>query len=358
MSNQSFDKNIIIAILAGGFAILVYDVLQISFQFWLHIISFDDWNKQFFPKAFAGIAVMLFALFYALIAKLARIIQNNASSQDSTTDKNDKSLDNKPNPSKDNNKSKKHLSHRTNSIIRNCMTLIVIGAVGYIGFYAYQAYEGKLDTVYTYTTPTLHQEAFWTGKTNNFTFTIPMDYNVRLNTTSLSAQNEIDVDARAVPSTDYKTYVPNQWSSLPQHIYMIFSDAKEYPLKHTPDGSYFDAKIILNKTGDQIGYYHGIGKIYYLFEGKEEGYLPVPFENLTKYNTNGVSYLNVTDVKKDLNPNAIFSVGSSDNTTTLHTNDITLALTYTLVAFGILEFREQLIKGVLWFAELLNRGIC
>ena len=69
MSNRSFDKNFVIAILAAGIGIMLYDVLQISFQFWTHTISYDDWNKAIPPKVFAGISVALFALFYALITR-------------------------------------------------------------------------------------------------------------------------------------------------------------------------------------------------------------------------------------------------------------------------------------------------
>ena len=69
MSNRSFDKNFVIAMLAAGIGFMLYDVLQISFQFWSHTISYDEWNKEIQPKVFAGISVALFALVYALITR-------------------------------------------------------------------------------------------------------------------------------------------------------------------------------------------------------------------------------------------------------------------------------------------------
>lgn len=246
---------------------------------------------------------------------------------------------------------------RVKSIISFCTTVLVISIVAIISWYAIERYEGNLDVKYPYNPPTLDQEKFWIGKTKNLNFPVALDYNVLLTTTSLSAQNEIDVTARAVPSTHYKEYVPNQWSSLPSHFYIIFPDAKKYPLKHTPDGGYFDAIIIMNKTGSDAsnGYYRGTGKIYYLFEGEKEGYLPVSLDNLTKYNVNGVSYLNVTDLKRDLNPDTLFPVGSSDNTTTLHTTDVTMSLTYVLVAFGLLQFRGQLTNGIVYAYDSIHK---
>lgn len=73
IDKRSFDKNIVIAILAGGIGIMLYDVLQVSYRYWFtNTLSFEDYNKEVNPKIFAGIIVMLFAVIYAVIVKFSR----------------------------------------------------------------------------------------------------------------------------------------------------------------------------------------------------------------------------------------------------------------------------------------------
>jgi hypothetical protein len=70
VSKRDFDKNFVIAILAGGVGIMLYEILQVSFKFWFtKTLSFDEFNNEIWPKAFAGISVALFALFYAVITR-------------------------------------------------------------------------------------------------------------------------------------------------------------------------------------------------------------------------------------------------------------------------------------------------
>lgn len=73
IDKRNFDRNIVIAILAGAIGIMLYDVLQVSFRFWFtNTLSFEEYNNEVNPKIFAGITVMLFALAYGIIAKFSR----------------------------------------------------------------------------------------------------------------------------------------------------------------------------------------------------------------------------------------------------------------------------------------------
>ena len=70
MSKRDFDKNFVIAILAGGVGIMLYEILQTAFKFWFtNTLSYADFNNEIWPKAFAGISVALFALVYAIITR-------------------------------------------------------------------------------------------------------------------------------------------------------------------------------------------------------------------------------------------------------------------------------------------------
>ena len=70
MNKHDFDKNFVIAILAGGIGIMFYDIIQLTYKFLItQTISYVEFTDELGPKGFAGISVALFALFYAIITR-------------------------------------------------------------------------------------------------------------------------------------------------------------------------------------------------------------------------------------------------------------------------------------------------
>ena len=69
MDRRTFDNNFVVAILAGGTGIMLYELFELWFRLHTNTILVDDFYKEFYPKAFAGIIVLLFALFYAILTR-------------------------------------------------------------------------------------------------------------------------------------------------------------------------------------------------------------------------------------------------------------------------------------------------
>lgn len=245
-------------------------------------------------------------------------------------------------------------THTSHSRLRKFITLGIIILVGIIGWQAWRAYDREFDTVYTYEPPFLIQNGTFTDQHNN-SVTVPMKYFVRLNTTSLSAQNEINVDTKLFPDQNFVNYALEHSQILPSHIFLIFPDALKFPPDAGPEGRYTDGFIILNKTDDNTPnlHYYGSGKIYYQFEG-ENGYVLYDSSEGVKFGgkeEQKVTFLNATELKEHVNKDIKYSVGSSDLTATLKTNDIFLSLTLVLVGFGVIESKDALTRGIIWFYE-------
>lgn len=72
-SKRRFDENIITGFLAGGFGIMLYEVLKTLYGHWfVKSLTNDEINKEIHPMIFAGFLVGLFALVYALIVWWSR----------------------------------------------------------------------------------------------------------------------------------------------------------------------------------------------------------------------------------------------------------------------------------------------
>lgn len=328
MNKRSFDDNIVIAILAGGIGIMLYDVFQLWFGFWFaHTVSIDDFNKEIPPKALAGIAVMLFALFYALIARFLRKRQNNTSFQDSTKDKNEKSSDDKPNLEQKKGSSTNGNSHGNKQLV--ILDVIIFTIFGFGLFFAGYLYFHDDSILYNFSETTYNDTE---GKIPNFY----MSYN--FTTTSFSAQNNITVSIMAKLSDDLVNNRPISANNIknifvyfptatPRYLYYKEGHLESYPItlyRSTTDGRFF--------TGSDI--------IKYQSEG----------DKCTFVTTTTVNQLN-GDCQNKIH--TLFHISSSDSYFQYKNNKTTLALTWVLIAFTVVTVRDFL-KNMFQNISLFN----
>lgn len=65
---KEWDKHFVIALLAGGLGILLYEMSQTIFNYYISkMISFEVFSNELNSKGAAGIIVLIAALAYALI---------------------------------------------------------------------------------------------------------------------------------------------------------------------------------------------------------------------------------------------------------------------------------------------------
>ena len=225
--------------------------------------------------------------------------------------------------------------------LRNLVTAGLLLLVMYIGVQAYYVYDGKYDTIITYAPPLITQDNFFIGNNQNGSFNVSLSHELTLRTTSLSAQNPIDVEMIVKPSDNYVEYIPSQWSTLPQQIEFIFPQATIVK-PEIEDISRNIPSLVLIKA-EKPQQYFGNMTIMYQFEGNY-GYMrrSMDYSQPSKIGTSEfVSKDVVSQVPEDLK----YHVDSSDVTNSIHTNNIFKALTLSFVGFSLIELREQIIKG-------------
>lgn len=216
-----------------------------------------------------------------------------------------------------------------------------------IGFISYSSFQGEYNTTYEYAMPSVVIDAIRPDRIINNAVGI----DVFFNSTSLSAQNPIDVVGRAYPTNQF-TDVNTLWETLPNNIYLIFTDSLEYPVNRNAD-AYFEGLIQLNKTDSPMEYV-GIGKIIYQFEGDYKYYIMHKDEFDSIASVPGYQF--VTDeVLTDERASSIFHVDSSEVTMTLQSNQIFLGITWIVVVFGIIQLHHQIQDSIVWIASSLRR---
>lgn len=224
------------------------------------------------------------------------------------------------------------------------ITVGILILVGIIGLFAYQIYDGKYDPVYHYTPQEKIMPSFFIYKTQEGEVHLSFDYFIHFHTTSLSAQNPIFVEVKVYPTNDtVKSYA----SILPNQMKLILPNALTYPLVIDEKGDYDDANIILNKIN--LVEYQGTGTVIYQIDGQQK-YMFVSDEEAKKHND-----IFIDDDFKERIQNSDIPIGSTDLTATLKTNNIFLALTFVFIGFGVLELREQIMRGIIYVYELILR---
>lgn len=171
---------------------------------------------------------------------------------------------------------------------------------------------------------------------------IHMDSTVTFSTSSLSAQNPVDVTVDLLPDpNDIKKYI-RDWTQTDPEIYAVFPNSVDYNQTLFKDTNYYQTGIVkLQRIDTPIYKYEGNGKIFYQFEGKY-AYFIVTDHELRDHMKGKYEVLNSNEFGKRMTNDTYFPVGSSDFTTTIKTNNIFNALTLILITFGIFEIKNHL----------------
>lgn len=236
------------------------------------------------------------------------------------------------------------------------ITIFFLGLV----FVAMLYLSGYRDTVYNYTPIDHANETFGFVKNVDTGQLVPLrlDYYVHLSTTSLSAQNKIDITAKAYEGRTFDHRLDHAWgtSALPNTMCLVFPNA--LPFEEQPNGvGGFYGVVIPLKEDTKNHWYYGEASIKYPFEG-QNGYVFLDSNNTGLDNPKCDSttpqpsnLYNTTKIKQSIQEDNKYLVGSASLTDALKTNDMTTALTLILIAFGFLEFRSIIRNGFVWLAE-------
>lgn len=164
-------------------------------------------------------------------------------------------------------------------------------------------------------------------------------------TTSASAQNPIDVFVQLYPEKVDERNQTYSWKSLPDKQVIILDDASLYPREYAGPYDFPTPAYIVLKKHDNSQTYFGFKTIIYESEGKH-GYF-----YLTEEQQNAMT--NLTPIKpnsiqmKELNYSSM-NIGSSDQTSTVESNNFVLALTLVLIGFGFIELRKSITNIIEW----------
>lgn len=172
---------------------------------------------------------------------------------------------------------------------------------------------------------------------------------VKLLTSSLSVQNPIKVEADFIFEN-----VPNEaWESFPDVHILVFPDALNYPVEILSDGFPNSAAIKMNKM-DHVKIYRGYGEIVYPLPS-DGGFLILTPEDVTKVSKTNIGEdivelsMLMGDLSQKVEPVSRFHVEKQDLTERAEQTDIILFLTFTIVGIGVIQIREQIIDGFIWF---------
>jgi hypothetical protein len=230
------------------------------------------------------------------------------------------------------------------------VTIGVIALIVFVGINAIRAYNGEFDKNYEYTPIEHSSDTLITGiMKNDEEFKISVNYNLKMNTTSLSAQNPLFAEIHIYPSQKYTEIISNQWERGPPYLYVIFPYALVYNTTINSVIPHHTATMKLTHNDNPREYYGNLNLIYQ-FEGNY-GYLIVDQDFMDTNTEKGITYYSST-VLNSVPEELKYKVGSSDLTSTLKLNDIFLALTLAFIAFSIAELREHIISAFTWFYEI------
>lgn len=151
-------------------------------------------------------------------------------------------------------------------------------------------------------------------------------------TTALSAQNPITVYANV-------TFTNSSRINLENTYYMFFPFSQDISKKRDKFEE-TQGIIILSKSGDTQ--YSGTGKIMYPFEGPKPVFDILTYDEIQKYQDGDIAFLSGISLVKEINGFEFLNIEASSNTTILRTNVIIIALTFILIAFGLVQIRKDI----------------
>lgn len=170
-----------------------------------------------------------------------------------------------------------------------------------------------------------------------------IEHIIKFKTTSLSAQNPIEIEAKMIPSNYFLEYDPDPWPYLPQKQYLLFPFALQYPLKQTPDGDYFSAFIELTKI-DEPREYSGNGKIIFQTSG-DHGFVFVGPIFMEEHATDIGSESTLNELKERINEHSTFQV-DPDQSAVLNGTKYSVVIGLIGLAIGVIRLRYRIMNVV------------
>lgn len=214
------------------------------------------------------------------------------------------------------------------NIVVICLVIAIAISVIYVNFYGIS----PMKTIALTTTG-----GFLVQQNPNF----PPDINMIINfkTTSLSAQNPIEVEAKMIPSEYFNAYHPDPWPYLPNSQLVLFPYAIKYPQKQFSDGSYAQGYVNLTKK-DNPREYSGTGKILYQTEG-DFGYFFVGPQEMKAHFVNDGAKFTLDEINNKMNKQTLFHV-SSDQTVMQTTGKYSTMIGLVGFAISIVKYRNKI----------------
>lgn len=247
---------------------------------------------------------------------------------------------NKTKPNEDN-------QYTSESKIKKITWLGIILLITVIGFVAINAFNGHFNPIHPYLGDHIFSGGFVSQQ--NPDFPSELDMQIILKSTSLSAQNPIEVEAKMFPNENIVLYKPDPWSYLPEKQYLIFPHAIKYPLEKFPVGFTKSAVIELTKS-DNTREYYGSGKIMYEKEGKYEFFFVGPKTMEQHMDGNSASF-SFSEFNKNNIEDASFDVGGIEQTNALtQTNYVLSGFILGLIG-PIMKFRRDISEGIIWLND-------
>ena len=165
------------------------------------------------------------------------------------------------------------------------------------------------------------------------------EMNLVFKTTALSAQNPIKVEA----DLDFLNLPDAPWNALDENYYLVFPFAVNIQ-KSEMDGKYYGAVIPIKKIEDSKKYY-GEGEIKYPFEGEKLFFVLLTWSELEAHSNGVIAKIPESYIEKEMGKESLLRIEPSSTTTTLLTNNMIIALTFVVIAFGIMQFRISVWKN-------------
>ncbi|AJZ75173.2 hypothetical protein [Candidatus Nitrosotenuis cloacae] len=157
--------------------------------------------------------------------------------------------------------------------------------------------------------------------------------NLLLKTTALSAQNPITVEV----TMEFPDLPEDAWNLLDEEYFIMFPFAVNSE-KSLMDNQYYTANFPIKKNNDDRKYF-GSGMIKYTFEGDKPFFVLLTANEINRFRSGDIAKLPQSYIQQSLEKGVFLQIEPSSTTTTLHTNNIVLALTCIVIAFGILQIR-------------------
>ncbi|MDE2588853.1 MAG: hypothetical protein KGL95_04230 [Patescibacteria group bacterium] len=235
-------------------------------------------------------------------------------------------------------------SPRFHAKAKRLTVIFLIGIITIITVFTLSAMQGQFNMKPYYPTP-LKIPLNITLQNLNKTIELHAMSVVWYKTTSSSAQNPIDMYVQLYPEKSDLNNRGYDWKNLPDKQIILFDGASVYPREYTKPYNFPIPAYVVLKKYDNTQTYFGFKTLIYESEGKH-GYFYLT-EMQQKAMTNLTPIIPNSIQMKEMNHSSI-EIDSSDQTSTVESNNFVLALTLVLIGFGFVELRKEITNIIEW----------